>query len=272
MPDLAGKTILITGAAGGFGREMIRQFLQGGSYLVLSDRELGTLFEAVSQVARAGDTPTGRILGMVAAELASHAGCEDLYRKATAVTPQIDVLVNNAGIASSGAFVETPQEAWERIVQVNLLAPMRLTALFAPAMIARRSGQIVNVASVAGLVGAEGLAAYSTTKFGLRGFSEALADELAPHGVGVTTIYPFFARTPILDAPHYGSSAGLQLPDWLIGDPADVITALLAGMRAGKREVIPGAIARQIAFAKRYAPGLLDLVWRIGAVGSTHDA
>jgi NAD(P)-dependent dehydrogenase (short-subunit alcohol dehydrogenase family) len=271
MPELVGKTILITGAAGGFGREMLRQFLQAGSFLVLSDRELVTLHEAVSLVARGVGPVRGRVLGFVAADLASEAGCVELHRQATAITPQIDMLVNNAGLAGSGSFVDMPRDVWERLLRVNLLAPIRLSALFLPAMIARRSGQIVNIASVAGLVGTSGLAAYSTSKFGLRGFGEALADELAPYGVGVTTIYPFFARTPILAAPHYGDSAPLALPDWMIGDPALVIAALLAGIRAGKREIVPGAIAQQIAFANRYAPGALALFWRLANAGGNHD-
>lgn len=266
MPELHGKTILITGAAGGFGREMIRQFLRAGSLLVLSDRELPAIHAAAADVARGLGAVPGRVLGYVAADLASTAGCEQLHRQTTALVPELDILVNNAGLGLGGAFVDTPRASWERLMQVNLLAPMRLTALFLPAMVVRRSGHIVNIASVAGLVGSGGLAAYSTSKFGLRGFSEALAEELAQHDVGVTTLFPFFARTPILDSEHHGDAGTLALPDWMIGDPAAIIAELVAGVRAGRREVIPGPIAKQIAFAKRYVPGALDLLgWLMGA-------
>ncbi len=263
--QLTGKTILITGAAGGFGREMMRQFLHAGCFLVLSDRLLPAIHSAASVVAQTFQTQrvAGRIIGYIAADLASREGCEQLHQQATALTPQIDILVNNAGIGVSGAFAAVPVDVWEQIMAVNLLAPMRLTALFLPAMLARRSGRIVNISSVAGLVGAAGLVPYATTKFGLRGFGEALAAELKPYGVGVTTLYPFFARTPILNAAHFGVTPPPALPDWMIGDPVHVIAALLAGIRADRHTVIPGSIAQQLDLLQRLAPGAPALLGKL---------
>lgn len=257
MDRLHGKTILITGAAGGFGRELIRQLLPAGGFLILSDRSLPAIHTAAVEVAAAlgGQRVPGRIIGYIAADLANREGCVELHRQAAALTPQIDILINNAGIGASGNFTDVPPAVWEQIMEVNLLAPMRLTALFLPAMLARRSGRIVNIASVAGLVGAAGLVPYATSKFGLRGFGEALAAELAPFGIGVTTLYPFFARTPILQSAHFGVNNQPVLPNWMIGDPTHIIAALIAGIRADRRTVIPGAIARNLDLLQRLAPG-----------------
>lgn len=267
MPALDGKIVLITGAAGGFGREMIRQLLQAGSYLILADRELAALHAAASAIAPALERGTahGRILGYVAADLSSRVGCDELVRQVKAIAPALDVLINNAGIAYGGPFADVPQDNWERLMEIDLLAPMRLTAAFLPEMIARRSGHIVNVSSSAGLVGVGGLAAYATAKWGLRGFGASLAQDVAPHNIAVTTIYPFFARTPILNSEQFGSAAPQTLPDWLLYDPADVVAALVRGIQRGQLDVYPGAIPRLLDLVQRLAPWLLPLLARRSA-------
>jgi short-subunit dehydrogenase len=262
MTALEGKVVLITGAGGGFGREMIRQFLEAGSYLILADREHTALHAAASTIAaRMRPQRQGKLLGYIAADLSSAAGCDDLYQQSRAIAPQIDLLINNAGIAVGGPFTAIPQEQWERLMQINLLAPMRLTARFLPEMIARGSGHIVNVSSSAGLVGTPGIAAYSAAKWGLRGFGEAIANECDGHGIVVTTIYPFFARTPILDAPQFGVEKQ-TLPSWILYEPQFVVAALLDGIRRNKRHVYPGWIPKIIAWVQRFAPWATPLLTR----------
>lgn len=264
MKSLHASNILITGAGGGFGREMIRQFLIAGGHLILSDRDAAALHRAVEDVAAglAGAPPPGKILGYVAADLADAAGADELYRGCQSIAPELDMLVNNAGIAYYGSIADVPQEKWERLIQVNLLAPMRLTAKFLPGMIARRRGHIVNVASAAGLVGTPGLSAYCAAKFGLRGFAEATAADVARHGIDVTTIYPFFARTPILQVEQFGASGGVALPERLLYDPAFVVAELIDGVRRRKAHIYPGAIPRQIDLLRRVAPWALELLNR----------
>jgi NAD(P)-dependent dehydrogenase (short-subunit alcohol dehydrogenase family) len=259
VKSLAGKTILITGAGGGFGREMIRQFLLAGSYLILSDISARVMARAAEEtVAQFGEQrPPGRVLGYVAADLSSAAGADELYRGCGQMVPTIDILINNAGLGLYGPIHAVPREKWERLMQVNLLAPMRLTALFLPAMIERRSGHIVNVASAAGLVGAPGLTAYSAAKFGLRGFGEALAADANRHGVDVTTIYPFFARTPILQSEQFGLEQPPELPERFLYEPSFIVAALIDGIRRRRAHVYPGAIPRQIDLLRRVAPWAL---------------
>lgn len=256
---LQGKVVAITGAAGGFGQAMVRQFVRAGSQLVLADVQADVLHDTTARVLKeAGlEGQAGRILGYVGSDLSTDAGCDAAYAQMAALAPQIDILVNNAGIGMSGMFTETPRDRWETLMQINLLAPMRLTACALPAMLARRSGHIVNVASVAGIIGTANLVAYSTAKFGVRGFSEALAQEVKPFGIAVTALFPFFSRTPILQSPHYGAQPQTPLPDWMITDPDAVIAALLRGIRRKKREVYPDRFARTLHFLKNHAPRLI---------------
>lgn len=256
MTNLPGKIVLITGAAGGFGRELTRQLLHEGSLLILADRDQASVHRAASEIA-AGlgrRNVIGRVIGYLAADLASAEGCDALFRQVRSLVPQIDVLINNAGIACGGDFADVPAEEWERLMQVNLLTPMRLTAKFLPGMMAQRSGHIVNLSSCAGLVGTPGIASYSASKFGLRGFGEALAQELEPHHVEVTTVYPFFARTPILDSVQFGSGSPRQLPAHLIDEPAMVIAELITGVKANQRNVYPGPTAKRVLDLQRFGP------------------
>ncbi|MCG8346259.1 MAG: SDR family oxidoreductase [Chloroflexales bacterium] len=264
MRSLQGNIVLITGAGGGFGQAMIRQFLQEGCQLVLADLSRDKILQAVEYVtATPGDRAlTGKILGFIAADLANPVRSEALYRQCLAITPRVDMLINNAGIACFGRLADVPQERWEQLMQINLLAPMRLTAKFLPDMIARRSGYIVNISSVAGLIGVPGLSSYCTSKFGLRGFGEALAAELTPYGIGVTNIYPYFARTPILQAERFGSMSLPAPPDQMLYDPEFVIAKLIKGIREQKLHIYPGAIPQLIDCLQRLAPWALPLVLR----------
>jgi short-subunit dehydrogenase len=253
--SLHGATALITGAGGGFGRELIRQLLAEGCRLVLTDRQVAAIYAAAEWALAqpGGGRPPGRILAAFAADLAEPAGGAEVFRQASAAGP-VDLLINNAGIGMSGPIEAIPPARWEVLMQVNLLAPMRLCAAFLPQMVERRSGHIVNMVSAAGLVGARGLAVYSAAKFGLRGFSEALAADVRPHGVDVTAIYPFFARTPILDSERFGAAPSPGLPGWMLYEPEYVVARLIAGVRRRELHVYPGAIPRAIDLLRRLRP------------------
>ena len=139
---------------------------------------------------------------------------------------------------------------------------MRLSTLFAGDMIARRSGHIVNISSMAGWVGVAGLTHYATSKFGLRGFSEGLYSEVKPYNVKVTAVYPFFSRTPILQPEQFGTLGSEQqpFPEEIATDPAKVMQATLKGVRRNKLHVFPDRAAQGIHLLKRYSPGLLEWI------------
>ncbi len=258
MTQLREAVVLITGAAGGFGQELTRQLLMAGSRLILTDLEKAVLHKQVEVIQQ--EVVTGEVLACLAADLASREGCEALYHQVKALGVPVDVLINNAGIAVVGRTYEVPAEEWERLMQVNLMAPMHLSALFATDMIARQKGHIVNISSVAGWSAVTGLTHYAASKFGLRGFSEGLFNEVKAYNVKVTAVYPFFSRTPILQAERYGIFAEdrQDLPESWVTDPANVMRETIQGIIRDQLHVFPDAIAKNIHFFKRYAPGFLD--------------
>ncbi len=255
MTDLSNKVVLITGAGGGFGRHMTRQFRDAGSQLVLTDHNDRMLRTPLDE---AGDT----LLASAAADLATEEGCSVIAGMCAAKGINPDVLVNNAGIGVAGRLDHVPRERWETLMQLNLLAPMRLCNVFLPGMIERDSGHIVNISSLAGWIGSPGLSAYCTAKFGLRGFGETLSADLEDTGVRVTNVYPCFSRTPILDSPQYGEDEHLEVPEYLISEPADVVARIIAGVRKNRLHVFPDKYARRIHYLKRFVPWMIPLLNR----------
>lgn len=255
MTNLTGKAILITGANGGFGQAMIRQFLQKGAQLILTDLEKAPLVNTAEAIERTTANSQGKILGCIASNLATAEGAQALYEASLTLSPYIDVLVNNAGIAFSGFFHDIPQEKWETLMQVNILAPMRLIHAVLPQMVERKSGHIVNISSVAGLTGPSRLNSYAASKFALRGLSESLHHEYRRMGVRITAVYPFFARTPILDSPQFGGERQ-EIPDRVLYTPEFVVSKTIQGIEKNKLHVYPGAIPKLINLVNRFLPSL----------------
>ena len=255
MTDPANKTVLITGAGGGFGRQMVGQFRAAGAKLILTDLDDAALDAAADDAGR-------DLLAALAADLSTEAGCEALAANCLERGVVPDVLVNNAGIAVAGRADHVPRENWETLIRLNLLAPMRLCNLFLPGMIERGSGHIVNISSLAGWVGGRGLTSYCASKFGLRGFGESLSADLRDTGVFVTNVYPSFSQTPILDSPQYGFATKLEVPPHLVSDPADVVEQIVEGIRRRKLHVFPDKYSRLSYYLLRFAPWLLTMIDR----------
>ncbi len=234
---------------------MVRQFRDAGAKLVLTDLTGDALRDA------AGDAGED-LVATLAADLATSAGCDavvDLCRSSELVP---DILVNNAGIGFAGRIDHVPRDNWEALMQLNLLAPMRLVNHFVPQMVERGSGHIVNISSLAGWVGSHGMSPYCASKFGLRGFGVALAADLEDTGVQVTNVYPCFARTPILDSPRYGYDERMEVPPSLISEPEDVVAEMLEGIRRDRLHVFPDKHARRVHLLTRFVPWLIPMLNR----------
>lgn len=255
MTNAVNKTVLITGAGGGFGRQLVRQFRAAGAKLILTDITDTALHDVVAD---AGDD----LVVAVAADLASAEGCDTVAEACTRGVVVADILVNNAGIGVAGRLDKIPPDHWESLMQLNLLAPMRLCNLLLPGMIERGSGHIVNVSSLAGWLGSQGLSAYCASKFGLRGFGVSLAADLEGTGVHVTNIYPCFSQTAILDSPQFGYEERRIVPAYLISEPADVVARMIEGVRRNRLHVFPDKYSRSIYYVTRFAPWLLPLLDR----------
>lgn len=258
MTNCNQAVVVLTGATGGFGQELTRQLLQAGSRLILTDIDRVNLDNLATKIS--SEITTGEIIACIESNLANREGCETLYHQVKALNIPIDILINNAGIGLFGRMDEVPVDKWEQLMQVNLLAPMRLSSLFVVDMIDRQQGHIVNISSLAGWIAPAGMAHYSTSKFGLRGFSEGLFNEVKPHKIKVTAVYPFFSRTPILQSERYGTLAqdAQGFPEHLATDPAKVMAKTIKAITRNQLHVFPDKMANSIHILKQYFPRLFD--------------
>jgi NAD(P)-dependent dehydrogenase (short-subunit alcohol dehydrogenase family) len=180
MYALHGRVGLVTGAGGGLGREIARRLAREGMAVAVLDRDRA-----------AAEAAAAEIDGLpLAADVTSP---EDVSRAVEAVLARfhrIDVLVNNAGVAWMGPALEMPIEALQRMLRVNVEGVFIVSRAVLPHMIARRSGSVVNLASWAGKTGNAFFAGYSASKFAVIGLTQALAREMAPHGIRVNAICP----------------------------------------------------------------------------------
>jgi NAD(P)-dependent dehydrogenase (short-subunit alcohol dehydrogenase family) len=255
MTDIANRTVLVTGAGGGFGRHMVRQFRSAGAKLILTDLDDAALRGAA-------DDAGASLVGSLVCDLSTEAGTKAVADTCASHDIVPDILVNNAGIAVAGRLDHVPRERWETLMQLNLMAPMRLCSQFVPGMVARGSGHIVNISSLAGWVGSQGLSSYCAAKFGLRGFGESLAADLEGTGVNVSNVYPCFSQTPILDSPQFGYDERRTVPEYLISDPADVVSRIIDGVRGDRLHIFPDKHARRIHYITRFVPWLVPLLNR----------
>lgn len=185
--DLRDKRCFITGAGSGIGRATAIAAAARGAELFLTDIDEKALERVVAEIRRAG----GRVAAHEAFDIASFEAVQAFASKTHASHGSMDVLMNVAGISTWGTIDELSHTHWRRLVEVNLMGPIHVLESFVPAMMkAGRGGHIVNVSSAAGLFGLPWHAAYSATKFGLRGISEVLRFDLARHGIGVSLVCP----------------------------------------------------------------------------------
>lgn len=193
VTSLSGKTVLVTGAASGIGKETALAFARRGAGLAICDMNEAGLAETAHQI---------RTLGRdVIAQRVDVGSADDMREFAAAVHAQVDavdILMNNAGVGLGAGFLDTSLNDWEWIVGINLKGVIYGCHFFIPPMVARgRGGHVINVASAAAFVATEALAAYSTTKYAVFGLSEALRDELQRYRIGVTAVCPGIINTPI---------------------------------------------------------------------------
>lgn len=238
-------TVLVTGATGGIGRAIARAFAARGASLIVSGRRGDVLDDVARQVG-------GRA---VVADLAERSEVARLAHEAGV----LDVLVANAALPASGVFTDLEPEQIDRMLEVNLRAPIALARALAPAMVSRRSGHIVLISSLSGKVATPASAIYSATKFGLRGFALGLREDLREHGVGVSVVLPGF----ISGAGMFAES-GAVLPRGVgTKRPEDVAAAVIRAVEEDRAEldVAPLGLRLGAAFGS-LAPGLAGRVSR----------
>ena len=190
---LAGRSALVTGAGSGIGKETALLLARRGAQLFLCDVNEAGLTETERAVREQGREALARRVD-VSKRDEMRAFAEVVHAR----VPAVDLLVNNAGVGIGGGFLDTSLEDWDWIVGINLMGVVHGCHFFVPPMVKRgRGGHVVNLSSAAGYLATAALTAYCTTKFGVLGLSEALREELQPHGIGVTAICPGIVNTNI---------------------------------------------------------------------------
>lgn len=223
MFELNGKTVLITGGGGGIGGGigggMASAFAERGARIVLADINLAF---AQEEAARLPDETETLLLEL---DVRSPESWENARRAAETRFGAIDVLCNNAGISTGfKPLLEITPDAFERVMAINVTGVYNVIRTFAPQMIARQSGHIVNTSSMNGLSPFASFAAYSASKFAVLGLSDALREELAPAGVGVSTLFPGLTRSRMSQG-----DAALQAPERYAAIQANMMDPLWLG-------------------------------------------
>jgi 2-hydroxycyclohexanecarboxyl-CoA dehydrogenase len=221
---LRDKVVVVTGAGRGMGRAIAERLAVEGARVAVTDVD----GESAAMTAAALDGAAGFRLDITdAAEVSARIG-----EIAAALGP-VDALVNNAGWDRMAPFLQTDEDLWDRLIDINLRGPIRMTKAVLPQMVERGGGRIVNISSDAGRVGSTGEAVYSACKAGIIGFAKTVAREMARHGITVNTICPGPTETPLLAA--------------MVGEGHDkLIESLKRGIplgRLGQPEDVAGAVA-----------------------------
>jgi NAD(P)-dependent dehydrogenase (short-subunit alcohol dehydrogenase family) len=251
------KTWLITGGSQGLGKALAIAALEAGDQVVVTSRRPGDL----ADLKRAHPDD----LESVALDVTSPAQARDVVAAAVERFGSLDVVVNNAGYATSGSVEDFPDEEFRAQVDVNLYGVVNVTKAALPVMRGQRSGHVVQISSIGGRVGGTpGLSAYQTAKFGVEGFSEALANEVAPLGIKVTIVEPGGIRTgwaagAALSSGQINADYEQTVGQWLKtfadysghepGDPARMARAIIEAVDAPEppRRLLLGSDALEIA-------------------------
>ncbi len=264
MKDLQGKVVVVTGAASGIGRTLAFALSGEKAVLALADidpdglqatqREIGVSIGQESQIYRV--------------DVAKREQVAEFADKVIRDFGKVDLVINNAGVSSSGGVHELTYDTLEWTININLWGVIHGTKAFLPHLMERSEAGIVNISSVYGLLGIPGQAAYCTSKFAVRGFTESLRQELSNTNIFVTLVFPGGIKTNIaknsrtdysVDAETY--KKGLQeFETTLKTSPEEAAQAIINGIKHKSPRVLIGKDARQIDFLARINPNSYDKV------------
>jgi short-subunit dehydrogenase len=255
--ELNGRTALVTGATGGIGQAIARALHGRGAAVKISGRRADVLEQLANEL--------GDRVEVLPGDLSSSEESRELARRAG----DVDVFVANAGIPGTGRLDEYTEEQLDRVVHVNLRSPIQMTHAFLPGMLERGRGSLVYISSISGKVASNNASLYNATKFGLRGFSLALHEDLRDTGVGATCVFPGF----ISEAGMWADSDLKAPPGTGTRSPEQVADAVLKAIDRNPREIdVAGLMFRFGGRLSGVAPGLVAGIQRIGGGEKVADA
>ncbi len=256
--DVSGKVAVVTGAGSGIGRAVAQSLAFRGCHVALADIKTTGLAE------------TSRLIGdrsrvtMHNLDVSDPAAIAAFPAEVVAAQGSVDILVNNAGVAVGGTFEQVPEEDFEWLLSINLFGVIRMTRAFLPELRKRPDARLINVSSILGIIATPKSAAYCTSKFGVRGFSEVLRHELAAEGssVGVSVVHPGGVRTAIVDNARSG--AGTSIEDFekerqrqsnlLRMTPERAGEIIVKGIEKRRPRILVGSDAKLMAIVERIMP------------------
>ena len=257
MKSIRRKRALVTGAAAGIGRGIALALAREGADVYLLDIDEAGLAAVVAEAMECGIQAVG-----VRCDLSQPAEISRVLGHMLQQWGQIDILVNNAGVAYYGPTHSMTADQWNRLLSINLLAPIQITRELLPTLLERPDAHILNVCSISGLVAGGRFAAYHTSKFGLIGFTEAIRAEYGRRGLGVSALCPGPVLTNLYKscASAKSDKAVPEPPRWLCCSIDTVSRAAIRCIHRNKRLKLVGPLAHLLAWAKWLAPGFLDLL------------
>jgi short-subunit dehydrogenase len=242
------KTALITGASGGIGLELAKIHAKNGGSLILVARSNDKLKEIAEELKSNYKIE----VEVIAKDLSKIDSAKEVYDIVKSKNIEVEYLINNAGFGDYGAFVETEWEKENNMIQLNITALTQLTKLFLPEMVARKSGKVMNVASIASFLPGPLMAIYYATKAYVLHFSEAINNELKENNISVTALCPGPTLSGFQDAANLGESKffqGNKFPS-----SKEVADYGYKAMIKGKAVAIHGFSNRLMVFSLRFTP------------------
>jgi 3-oxoacyl-[acyl-carrier protein] reductase len=224
MNELANQVAVVTGAGRGIGQAIALKLAAAGADVACVDLKLEFCAETVQKV-----EGLGRKAWPFAANVSDAASVEAAAEQILAATGKVDILVNNAGITKDGLLMRMSEADWDAVLDINLKGTFLFTKAFSRSLLKQRSGRIVNIASVVGLIGNAGQCNYGASKAGVIGFTKSAARELASRGITVNAIAPGFIETAMTAklGPEAREALSKQIPLGSLGQPDDVANGAL---------------------------------------------
>ena len=221
MFDLTGKVALITGATGGIGISIAKKMKLSGAKLILS----GTKKEVLTKL----EAELGHDVKSIVTDLGNKDDIISLAKEAEQFFGAIDILVNNAGITADGLLLRMKDEDWDRVIDINLSACMRLTRQVIRGMLKRKYGRVIFISSIVGHTGNAGQSNYAASKSALVGLTKSIAAEVASRGITCNLVAPGFISTPMTDKLSEDQKNNIikNIPVDRLGDPDDISSGCL---------------------------------------------
>jgi hypothetical protein len=250
MNKLKGKTVVVTGASSGIGRSTVLDFAeQQVKAIILVSRNKERKSQVLSEIADKCESMH------FSCDVSDKSEVSNMAKDVLSVYDHVDILVNNAGIGILGKVADQSIEEIEQVTKTNYLGMIYCTKVFLDSMLRKKSGRIINVASLAASFGIPGLAAYCGSKFAILGFSESLSHELHGTGIRVTVVSPIGVKTNFFQHPSFGNFKGKER---FYLDPHSVSKAIIRASTSHRLEIVVPFYMRGGIWLKNTIPYIVN--------------